>query len=94
MLYAFIIEADEGAEIVEMSKVEDGTMENNGRAEKERKNETEVSKDQRVSYSPLLSKYTEIFNEKIALRILCLFNLVLYFAISISIIFTKSSQNF
>jgi hypothetical protein len=45
LLYAFIIEADEGAEIGEMSKVEDGTMENNGRTEEERKNETEVSRD-------------------------------------------------
>jgi hypothetical protein len=45
LLYAFIIEADEGAEKVEMSKVEDGTKENNRRTEKERKNETEVSKD-------------------------------------------------
>jgi hypothetical protein len=46
LLYAFIIEADEGAEKVDMSKVEDGTIENNRRTEeKKRKNETEVSKD-------------------------------------------------
>jgi hypothetical protein len=45
LLYAFIIEADEGAEKVDMRKVEDGTMENSRRTEKERKNETEVSKD-------------------------------------------------
>jgi hypothetical protein len=30
---------------VDMSKVEDGTIENNGRGEEERTNETEVSKD-------------------------------------------------
>jgi hypothetical protein len=41
----YTVEADEGAEKVDMSKAEDGTMENNGRAEEERKNETEVSKD-------------------------------------------------
>ncbi len=45
LFHAFIIEADEGAEKDEMSKVEDGTMENNRRTEEERKNETEVSRD-------------------------------------------------
>jgi hypothetical protein len=45
LLYAFIVEADEGAEKVDMSKVEDGTMENNGKTEEERTNETEVSRD-------------------------------------------------
>jgi|LakMenEpi03Aug12_release.lakeMendotaPanAssembly.Ray.scaffolds.fasta_scaffold4232004_1 hypothetical protein len=59
-----LVEADEGTEKVEISKVEDGTKTNNGRAEKERTNETEVSNDQRVSYSPLLSKNTEILNKK------------------------------